>query len=150
MSHSAYHFKDVETTVVDLYNRLVKGGMLFSKMIDGGWEKFSVKVGEHFTDTKLHFIGTHFIEDVIKLRFPNARYETKKREYTVDMVDSFDEESQAGAYLIDFITLVYKFRETCKPEIKKKLLEYLVECCRKEGDKILLSTDERDLVIFKD
>ncbi|XP_006818869.1 histamine N-methyltransferase-like [Saccoglossus kowalevskii] len=122
MSHSAYYFKDVETTVVDLYNRLVKGGMLFTKMVDGGWEKFGVEVGEYFTNPKLHFIGTHFLENVIKRRIPNARYETKKREHTVDITDCFDEESQAGAYLIDFTTLIYKFRETCKPEIKKKII----------------------------
>ncbi|XP_077866893.1 uncharacterized protein LOC144355696 [Saccoglossus kowalevskii] len=114
MSHSAYHFKDVETTVVDLYNRPVKGGMLFSKMIDGGWEKFLLKVGEYFTDPMYNFIGTHFIEDVIKRHIPNARYETKKREYTVNMVDCFDEESKAGAYMIDSTTVIYKFRETCK------------------------------------
>ncbi|XP_077865673.1 histamine N-methyltransferase-like [Saccoglossus kowalevskii] len=150
MSHSAYHFKDVATTVVDLYNRLVKGGMLFSKMIDGGWEKFSAKVGEYFTDPKFNFIGTHDVEDVVKRRIPNARYETKKRDYTMDITECFDEESQAGALLIDFITILYKFRETCKPEIKKIILEYLVECCQKEGDKMLLSTDERDIVIFKD
>nr|XP_006818016.1 PREDICTED: histamine N-methyltransferase-like [Saccoglossus kowalevskii] len=150
-AHSAYHFKDVECTILDLYNCLIKGGILFTRMDDGGWEKLSVKVGTYYTDPCHNFIGTHAIEDIINHRIPNVRYGSIRRELWLDVTECLDEESQVGSYIIDFLTQIHNFRGIAKPEIKKQILDYMRdECCKKEENKILFSIDENDLFIFRD
>ncbi|XP_006825774.1 histamine N-methyltransferase-like [Saccoglossus kowalevskii] len=119
-------------------------------MDDGGWEKLSVKFGEYYTDPFYNFIGTHAIEDIINRRVPNVRYGSIKRELWMEVTECFDEKSQVGSNLLDFFTQIYKFRENCKPEIKKQILDYMqYECCKKEESRILLNTDETDLFIFR-
>ncbi|XP_002741056.1 histamine N-methyltransferase-like [Saccoglossus kowalevskii] len=150
-AHSAYHFKDVECTILDLYNCLDKGGILFTRMDDGAWEKLSVKVGEYYTDPGYNCIGTRAIEDIINSRLTTVRYGSIKRELWLDVTECFDEESQVGSHIIDFLTQIYNFREIAKPEIKKQILEYMRdECCKKEENKVLFSKDEKDLFIFRD
>ncbi|XP_077869855.1 histamine N-methyltransferase-like [Saccoglossus kowalevskii] len=151
VSNSAYHFKHLEDTTMKLYNCLVKGGMLYFTMGDGGWTKLSVKVGEYYCSSNLNFIGIQAIEDIFKRRLPYVKYQTKCREYWIDVTNCFDEESQSGSYKLDFFTQIYKFRETCKPEIKEQLLNYLRdECCKKDSNILLLNANKKDLIILRD
>ncbi|XP_006824397.1 histamine N-methyltransferase-like [Saccoglossus kowalevskii] len=150
-THSAYYFKDLEETIMNLYECLVKGGILFTRMDDGGLEKFISKVGEYYTDQLCNFIGTHAIEDIINRRIPNVRYGSIKRELWFNVTECFGEESEIGSYIINVFTKIYNFREKAKPKIKKQILDYMRdECCKKEDSRILFNTDERDLFIFRD
>ncbi|XP_077869475.1 histamine N-methyltransferase-like [Saccoglossus kowalevskii] len=125
--------------------------MLYFKIGDGGSIKLHEKLGEYYRSSNYNFIGSHAIEDIFKRRLPHVRYQTKRRQLSVDVINCFDEEPQQGSYVIDFITQIYEFRVNCKPEIKKQLLNYMRdECCTKVGIMLLLNADEKDLIILKD
>ncbi|XP_077862419.1 histamine N-methyltransferase-like [Saccoglossus kowalevskii] len=150
-THAAYHFKDVENTMIELYNCLVKGGILLSTMCDGNRMKLLSQIGQYYKDPLYHFIGTSDIEKIMKRNVSNIRNKDTSSEYRIDVTESFDEESQAGCHMMDFITTVYKFNETCTPKIKKTIREYLLnECCQKEGNKLIFSTSVTASFFFKD
>ncbi|XP_077868388.1 histamine N-methyltransferase-like [Saccoglossus kowalevskii] len=131
--------------------QLLKEGMMFFKIAGGGWEKLGIIIGKYYRDPDYNFIGIHAIKDIFDRRLPNVKYQTKQRELWVDVTDCFNEKSQIGSYMIDFITQIYKFRDNCKPEIQKQILYYMRnECCNSGDTAILLNSDETSLIIFKD
>ncbi|XP_006812179.2 uncharacterized protein LOC100368511 [Saccoglossus kowalevskii] len=83
-SHSVYYWNNLETTTMELYSSLLKGGMMFFKITGGGWEKLCAKVGKYYLDPDCNFIGVHTIEDIFKRNRPNVNYQTERRELWVD------------------------------------------------------------------
>ncbi|XP_070555958.1 histamine N-methyltransferase-like [Ptychodera flava] len=45
LQHSAYHLADPESVIVELYGQLNKGGMLFTTLVVGAWEKIYLYMG---------------------------------------------------------------------------------------------------------
>ncbi|XP_002737502.1 histamine N-methyltransferase-like [Saccoglossus kowalevskii] len=150
LSHAAYHFQNVEVTLAHLYkNNLVTGGMFFCRMISGGWEKLTLKIGEHYYDPDQGFIGSQTVKDMLKRQIPDIELEIVPRGCLLNVTECFDEQSQDGGYMLECMTQIYDFRSFCKPEIKKDIMEHLKnKCCKKEGDKYFLMADEEDLIAF--
>ncbi|XP_077868774.1 histamine N-methyltransferase-like [Saccoglossus kowalevskii] len=151
VSHSAYHFNDIEGTLAQLYNdKLIKGGIFFTKMVSGAWEKILQKVGEYYYDPKLHFLGSETLTDILRSQIPDIKLEIVRKDNLLNVTECFDEKSEEGGLILDGLTQVYNFRNFCKPGIKKTLMEYFEnELCNKEGDTFLFNAGEEYLIAFR-
>ena len=74
----------------------------------------------------------------------NVAYTQSSRAVRVDITKCFDEKSEVGGLLVDFLTHVMKFRETVPAELQREVMQSLAssDCSEKTSDgRVLFNSD---------
>ena len=77
---------------------------------------------------------------------PYAQYRQRSR---VDITQCFDQASEDGRLLLDFLTQVLKFKETASEEFQKEVMEYLASshCSERTSEGQVLFNNDWDAVV---
>ena len=69
----------------------------------------------------------------------------------VDITKCFDESSEDGRMVVDFLTHVLKFKETAPAELQREVMEYLAssDCSQKTSDGRVLFNSDWDAVVVQ-
>lgn len=89
-------------------------------------------------------------ENILKVADENRwKYETFPQEILIDITDIFEEESEEGNVLLDFLTTVKKFRvETSATEVKQALQAFEEASVEKDG-KLFLKRANNLVIIHR-
>ncbi|XP_022080516.1 histamine N-methyltransferase-like [Acanthaster planci] len=148
--HSIYYAKDIDSSLMTLYNSLESGGVMMVVTIsdESGfwrlWNRFP-----HFQDNLMTFISTAHVRSSFDRRgIPYTQHHQRSR---VEITQCFDETSEEGALVVDFLTHVLKFKETAPAELYKETMEYLgsSSCSEKSGDDVFFNNDWDAVVVSK-
>ena len=78
-------------------------------------------------------------------------YTKRHQRSWLEITKCFDEASEEGVLLVDFLTHVAKFKETATEDQQKQLMEYLASshCSEKDGERVLSNNDWDALIASK-
>ncbi|XP_038068305.1 histamine N-methyltransferase A-like [Patiria miniata] len=148
--HSIYYADDVYRSLMYLYDRLEPGGILLVVTVsdDSGywrlWNHFP-----SFQDSLMTFTNSSHIRGSLERRgIPCTQYHQRSR---VEITQCFDEASEEGALVVDFLTHVIKLKETAPAQLYKEVIEYLGSdhCSEKSAGDVLFNNDWDAVVVCK-
>ncbi|XP_038068314.1 histamine N-methyltransferase A-like [Patiria miniata] len=148
--HSIYYVGDVDRCMMYLYDRLEPGGVLLviTYSDDSGWWRFRNHFPS-FQDSLVTFTNSSLIRGSLERRgIPCTLYHQRSR---FEITQCFDEASEEGALLVDFLTHVIKLKETAPAQLYKEVIEYLGSdhCSEKSGDDVLFNNYWDAVVVCK-
>ncbi|XP_077997401.1 histamine N-methyltransferase-like [Glandiceps talaboti] len=147
--HSDYHFKGQGDTIHQLYDWLVKDGILLVRVGSGGWEKCSTKVTEFYRNPNIVYFGSESLYKSLQNVLPGVNIQIKRRPGRINISECFLENSEDGNKMLDMIFGILNFRKYVPPEKAKMLIEYMRDCCDREGDDVILPENDVDFIISK-
>ncbi|XP_078000616.1 histamine N-methyltransferase-like [Glandiceps talaboti] len=138
--HCVYYFEKRDGTFRDLYSRLHKNGVMLIRISGGGFAKSKVYINRI---RKLAYTGVADMEEILLKEIPSDATEIKTTKADVIVTECFNEDSDEGNQLLDFITQISKFRKSMPQEIVQMYMKYLKsECVEKEGRNYLLGNHQ--------
>ncbi|XP_781932.1 histamine N-methyltransferase [Strongylocentrotus purpuratus] len=146
--HSAYYFEDFSDSMSHLLDFLVDGGalMIIANSDDNTLVKFldNLSWKEENTQSRLTEKTAQFAE--AKAR-PLVTFDLPAQ---INVTSCFDETSEEGGKLLDFLTEVAYFRETASSDIKKETMS-LMKSLSTEGDdgKLYFGTNCKAMIMTK-
>ena len=96
----------------------------------------------------LKYVNSATIRSSLDRRgIPYTQHHQRSR---VDITQCFDEASEDGRLLLDFLTHVLRFKETASEELQKEVMEYLASsnCSEKTSEGQVLFNNDWDAVVF--
>ncbi|XP_038068249.1 histamine N-methyltransferase-like isoform X2 [Patiria miniata] len=148
--HSIYYIAgDVDSGLMDLYNRLEPGGVMLV-ILNSDTCKFSRLLGQlkSSLDTSSYNMTSADIRSCLDRRgIPYTQYPQTVR---IDVTQCFDQASEEGGLLLDFVTHVVNFRKTAPEDMQRSVMECLGrgDCSEREsGGAIFLNMDWDIIVI---
>ncbi|NP_001161567.1 histamine N-methyl transferase [Saccoglossus kowalevskii] len=151
--NSVYEFRDPGQDVPDLYNMVNTGGLLFLRTSSGGWEQCRANLSKCYTKygESTVFPGAGMVKDILTKVVPNPSMESLHRSVLMTITECFNEKSEDGNKLLDFIHQVLNFRSSVPVDDIPNLLKYLRdECCEIVGEDIMLDAGEDDILVRKE
>ena len=82
----------------------------------------------------------------------HVRFTQYKQASHLDITQCFDESSEDGRLLVDFLTHVLRFKETAPAELQREVMEYLAssDCSEKTTDgRVVFNSDWDAMVVQK-
>ena len=88
----------------------------------------------NFQDRLVKFLSSADVRSCFdRHHVPYAQYHQASH---VDITQCFDETSEDGRLLVDFLTQIFKFKETAPADLQREVMEYLAssDCSEKMSD----------------
>ena len=149
---ASLYYMDADKALTECYQRLSSGGAIFCTI--GPEESFYPKLSRKlYGKVDLGSIHKFYTEvDIINIAKKNDwKYEELWRtHYTVDITSCFDESSQEGGFILDFLTHRQEFRNTADKELYKEIMDFLnEESTTKENGNKVVKPEITAVVIYK-
>ncbi|XP_077986194.1 histamine N-methyltransferase-like, partial [Glandiceps talaboti] len=148
--HSLYYFKDPGAIIRTLCDWMQKDGLILLRFGEGAWTKCFLKYCEVCTIDRDDYVWAHAEEIVLSAleEIPDIQVERKPaRKAQVKITECFQEDSEEGNKILDIIFKKDDFRKNVSQENVNLLLEYMMECCTREGDDMFFRSDDCDFII---
>ncbi|XP_022103974.1 histamine N-methyltransferase-like [Acanthaster planci] len=148
--HSVYYFDNLEDSLMYLHSILEPGGVIFidMKSDDSGLVRYWNHFAPYF-HSKYNFITSADVRSILDRHgIPYSQHHEWSR---VNITSCFDDASEEGSMVLDFLNHVTRFKESAAKDLKQQVLEYLASsaCSEKSGDEILLINDCDTIIISK-
>ncbi|XP_077984455.1 histamine N-methyltransferase-like [Glandiceps talaboti] len=146
--HGLYYFDDWADTLDIFYNLLVNGGTMATAIDSGDSEcgRLFTKYREWEGDRTSLLTADDIISHLTK---KGRLYQRFLRGGSVDVSSIFDKQSTEGNMILDFLVQRKDFRRKAPSPLFDKVMGFVRENSRKEGDKHLMSDDEIDILVTK-
>nr|XP_054771834.1 histamine N-methyltransferase A-like [Lytechinus pictus] len=149
---SLYYAADFEDTIRYLYDCLEEGGIMLIIIVSdtcGSWRLWNRVPLIMQTST-----GSFFCASDVRqcLSSQGIHFEENHQGFNLDITSCFEEGSEEGALLLDFITEIIDFRGSVSPDFLKEVMEYMGsdQCSeRKEDGTIFFNKNWDALVVQK-
>ena len=108
------------------------------------WRRFN------FEDGLTKFISSADVRDCFERH--HVPYTQHRQASSMDIAQCFDENSEDGRLLVDFLTHVLRFKETAPAELQREVMEYLAssDCSEKTTDgRVVFNSDWDAMVVQK-
>ncbi|XP_006818316.1 histamine N-methyltransferase-like [Saccoglossus kowalevskii] len=142
--HSLIYMKNWESALDGMYNHVQPGGMLAVTVVHG--QGFQGRLRKMYRDLEGCSLHLQTSDDVKRhLKTKNIEHLNEKelsREVDFDISDVFDESSDDGNVLLDFLVLRSQFRKTAPPDHQAKVLKFLRDNSVKENGRHWLHSGE--------
>ncbi|XP_041455690.1 histamine N-methyltransferase B-like [Lytechinus variegatus] len=149
--HSLYYAKDHKDTIRYLYDCLEEGGILLIIVVSDVsgfwrlWDRFT-----RFQDSVSRYLCTTHIRD--SLSSLGITFDESRQASRVDITSCFQEGSDDGELIVDFLSHTVDLRGSASPELYREVVNYMgSEKCaeRKEDGSILFNNDWDATIIQK-
>ncbi|XP_077995040.1 histamine N-methyltransferase-like [Glandiceps talaboti] len=135
---------------LDLYDMLGSPGIFLIRMTTGGWSNCLTTYHQQFKNPALPFWDGKMLEKDMARDLPGVKIDTTYRSSgPVDVAKCFNEDSEDGNQMLDFIFQCLNFRKSVPKEKQEFFLKYLKDQCSVSEDEILLPSQEMDFTIRK-
>ncbi|XP_038068304.1 histamine N-methyltransferase-like [Patiria miniata] len=150
--HSMYYVDNFDSSVMYLYDLLIPGGALLVilKPENTGWQRFLDRFPQLYGRAGCDLQVTS--RDLLNLLDRRGIPYTQHHQPTsCDITKCFDEASEEGSLLVDFLTQTVNFKETAAEDEQRSMMEYLAssDCSERKNDAILLIIGWDAVVIIK-
>ncbi|XP_022103965.1 histamine N-methyltransferase-like isoform X2 [Acanthaster planci] len=147
--HVLYYFDNLEDSLMYLYSILKPGGiiMVVISSDDSGTSRFRSHMGPYHETYSV--TSSADVRNV--LDHHGISYSQHHERFHVNITSCFDDASEEGSMVLDFLNHVTKFKESATEDLKQQVLERLAssECSETTGDEILLNNDCDTIIISK-
>ncbi|XP_002733185.1 histamine N-methyltransferase-like [Saccoglossus kowalevskii] len=151
-SYVIYHFRDAKATLVKMNEMLENNGIMYFKIVSGGWSKLMAYWNKFYYDSscKINRHSPELVKSMILDVMPNAKLQVLDRNADVDITECFEEGSENGKLMLDFLMQMKDFKSVASPERRDQLIQFLKdECCEAKGDRIMLSCTDQHVYFIK-
>eukprot|EP00057_Strongylocentrotus_purpuratus_P032196 XP_786900.1 PREDICTED: histamine N-methyltransferase A [Strongylocentrotus purpuratus] len=148
--HSIYYAEDHKDTIRYLYDCLEEGGILLIIVVSvaGGfwrlWDRFT-----RFQDSVSRYLcTTHLRDSLSSLDIP---FDESRQASCVDITSCFEEGSEDGELIIDFLSHTVDLRGSASPELYQEVVDYMGsdQCSERKEDGTILFNNDWDAVIVQ-
>ncbi|XP_022103963.1 histamine N-methyltransferase-like [Acanthaster planci] len=147
--HSVYYFDNLEDSLMYLHSILEPGGVTVVVIMsdDSGYFRY----WDHFRPfhDKYNFISSADVRSILDRH--TIPYSQQHQPSHVNITSCFDDASEEGSMVLDFLNHVTRFKESATEDLKQQVLERMAssECSETSGDEILLNNDCDTIIISK-
>ncbi|XP_038068681.1 histamine N-methyltransferase-like isoform X1 [Patiria miniata] len=150
--HSMYFVDNFDSSVMYLYDLLIPGGALLVilRQENNGWQRFLDRFPQLYGRACCHLQVTS--RDLLNLLDRRGIPYTQYHQPTsCDITKCFDEASEEGSLLVDFLTQTVHFKEAAAEDEQRSMMEYLAssDCSERKNEAILLNIPRDAVVIIK-
>ncbi|XP_041472060.1 histamine N-methyltransferase B-like [Lytechinus variegatus] len=145
---SIYYVDDMKGTVDNLYRRLEAGGVFLITMISSEARNASMKLWDRFPPAQ-RYDSSDFLKQILSSL--DIAFEEHHHVNNLDIAHCFDEGSEEGTYLLDYLTKTFDFRGTVSPEHYKEVKDFMVsdQCSEKKEDGAIMYTNDWDAIVIQ-
>ncbi|XP_070557282.1 histamine N-methyltransferase-like [Ptychodera flava] len=143
-----YHMDDWVCAMDTFYDLLLPGGAMTNAISSG--ESVCGKLIVKYRDwegNRADLLTSHDIASYMKTKELN--YHVYVREDAIDVSEVFDETSQEGNMMLDFLVQRQSFRKNGPEDVLTKVLDFVKENSREENGKHYMSDTEIEIVVIK-
>ncbi|XP_038066471.1 histamine N-methyltransferase-like [Patiria miniata] len=145
--HSIYYVD--ESSLMYLYDRLEPGGIMLVVLRSD--KSGHARFWNRLQSFRHRFVYTDaaLVRNVLDSRgIPYTHFHEPQ---FLDITKCFDEASEEGSLLVDFLTQTVHFKETAPEDVQRSMMEYLAssDCSESKSEAILLNIDLDAIVISK-
>ncbi|XP_002737916.1 histamine N-methyltransferase-like [Saccoglossus kowalevskii] len=145
--HSVYFFRDAGSVLSQLYGMLRHDGMLFIKVAAGAIEKWYLQRAKI---SNIFFPHSCQVQELSSRELPSITMEITCRPYTMNITECFNENSEDGNKMLDFINQKLDYRRSTPLKQVEYCLHFLRdECSEVRNDEILFLLVDDDIVVRK-
>ncbi|XP_038078747.1 histamine N-methyltransferase-like [Patiria miniata] len=146
-----YYEPDMDAALEFLYSRLEPGGVLLVGMETDSCDM--IKIEQHFQfaqdDMNQFFCTRDICAYYEKQRIPYLVCNQPDDQRDFDITDCFDDASDEGALVLDFLSNVLHFRQTVPPSLLKEFRDYLKKLATLRDGKVFLYYDSAYILALK-
>ncbi|XP_078594201.1 histamine N-methyltransferase-like isoform X2 [Branchiostoma floridae x Branchiostoma japonicum] len=146
-----YHVHPLHDTLRNMWEQLANGGCMLVVIMGSDkcdWMKLWYKLWEDFGQGDRLMTSLRTSDDVTQwFDTQGIGYVTDLCENIVDVTECFEEDSETGAMLLDFLAQTPYV--SSKPEIRSVVLEYIRRNSLEVDDKILFKSATEVIIAFK-
>lgn len=144
------YYMDAEESLKSCFKLLTPGGAMFCLVIkENSFFDILVRQGNL---KRLPIPGFYTGQDVVVIAERNnwKHEELPMTHYEVDITDCFNESSQTGSLLLDFLSHTVNFRELADPALYKEMMDFITEVSSTDSKgKMILRPQLSIVVIYK-
>ncbi|XP_063961021.1 histamine N-methyltransferase B-like [Lytechinus pictus] len=144
---SLYYVDDMKDTVQVLYRRLEPGGIFLITMISSTTNA-SWKLWNRYPPAQ-RYDSSDFLKQILSSL--DIAFEEHHHVNNLDIAHCFDEGSEEGTYLLDYLTQTSNFRGTVSPEHHKEVKDFMIsdQCSEKKEDGAIVFTNDWDAIVIQ-
>ncbi|XP_070531578.1 histamine N-methyltransferase-like [Ptychodera flava] len=149
-----YYFRDYKDSLAQMYNSLKPGGLLIVTSVaeNGGFHNLWKQHGDILGDDRMNFITSADVKDAFKKKGIPFSAVPEPNGSRADISEVFDENSDVGNRILDFLTHICHFRKSVPQYIQDDLMSLLKskKCSEIIDGRVLFNNSFEAIIINKE